>query len=155
MPHDEGPTWTVKADVPCHVRKRGEKRWRKHRTAGASRFGSYLWRNQGWYGFASGEWEMKVARRHVQETATDPGWLPLGEPLTAQPIRVHGIDLDGVESRLWQEAQRGGKLVLPHWLPLSSRLEEAWRLSRRAEGLAAPTTREPVPWDADSTARAA
>lgn len=63
----EPPIFKITSGVPCEVRRRGDEAWRPHRTTTGRLFGSCLWRDEGWYGFASGEWEMKVSREHVQE----------------------------------------------------------------------------------------
>src|SRR5262249_23127513 len=52
--------YTVPAGTHCHVRRMGEKTWREHRTRRPLRCHGFLWRNETHYGFAHGQWEVKV-----------------------------------------------------------------------------------------------
>lgn len=61
------PWYQVAKGTRCHVRKKGERKWRPHTTREDASFHEHLWRNEGWYGFSRQGWELKVPRRCVKE----------------------------------------------------------------------------------------
>ncbi len=52
--------YVIPAGTVCHVRKRGGSLWTFYRTKVGVICHHYLWRNETHYGFAQGEWELKV-----------------------------------------------------------------------------------------------
>lgn len=53
--------YTLPPGTDCGVRRLGGKNWRQHRTRKEVRCHGFLWRNATHYGFAVGEYEVKVA----------------------------------------------------------------------------------------------
>lgn len=65
-----------------------------------------------------------VVRGPLADEVDPPAKWP--DPPSADPIVVCGIPLNRFEARLFHDAARTGRLECPGWLPVASRLEEAW-----------------------------
>src|SRR5205809_748198 len=61
--------YLIHAGTACHVRKLGAKGWREYETKTGILCAGFLWRNATHYGFAYGEWEIKVRRGLFSEQA--------------------------------------------------------------------------------------